>query len=318
MNMWSMVLTILGLCLFEIVSSLDNAVVNADVLATMSKKWQRRFIVWGILFAVFIVRGMLPWVIVWGTNFSLGPWGSLKATFSNNNSPMVVHSIERSTPLLLVAGGIFLVFLFLHWLLVEDKNFGLPGEEFFSRQGAWFFAAASCILTAIIWYSLKVNPSMAFAAALGTSAFFFTYGFKEYAERAEVHLKNEHSEVSDMSKFLYLQVLDATFSIDGVLGAFAFTISIPLILLGNGLGALVVRDLTVRGVSRIKNYPFLKNGAMYSICFLGVFMIAESFGHEIPDYIPPIVTFLTVGFFFHKSIRYRKRELARLAAEASK
>jgi hypothetical protein len=70
--------------------------------------------------------------------------------------------------------------------------------------------------------------------------------------------------MSDLSKVFYLEVIDATFSIDGVIGAFAFTLSVPLILVGNGLGAIVVRELTVRNIERIRRYRYLKNGAMYS------------------------------------------------------
>src|SRR3989344_6231381 len=90
-------------------------------------------------------------------------------------------------------------------------------------------------------------------------------GFKENAEIAEKQLERKTGEVTDMSKVFYLMVIDATFSLDGVLGAFAFTLSVPLILIGNGLGALVVRQLTVSNIERIKKYIYLKNGAMYSI-----------------------------------------------------
>jgi hypothetical protein len=88
--------------------------------------------------------------------------------------------------------------------------------------------------------------------------------------------------MSDWSKIMYLKVIDATFSIDGVLGAFAFTLSVPLILIGNGIGAFVVREFTVSNVDRIKKYIYLKNGAMYSILFLGIIMISESFGAHVP------------------------------------
>ncbi|KKR65501.1 MAG: hypothetical protein UU07_C0030G0001, partial [Parcubacteria group bacterium GW2011_GWF1_40_5] len=94
---------------------------------------------------------------------------------------------------------------------------------------------------------------------------------------------------------------DTTFSIDGVLGAFAFTLSVPLILLGNGLGALLVRDLTIRNIEHIKKYIYLKNGAMYSILVLGIVMILHSFNFHIPEYISPVATFLIIGFFFWKS-----------------
>jgi hypothetical protein len=86
-----------------------------------------------------------------------------------------------------------------------------------------------------------------------------------------------------LSKILYLEALDASFSLDGVIGAFAFTISVPLILLGNGIDALVVRELTVRGIDLISKFAYLKNGAIYSIGMLGTLTILESFGQEHPS-----------------------------------
>ena len=97
------------------------------------------------------------------------------------------------------------------------------------------------------------------------------------------------------------EVIDATFSIDGVLGAFAFTLSVPLILIGNGLGAIVVRQITVGNIERIKNYKYLKNGAMYSILFLGAIMLFDAFGVEIPQWVSPVTTFTVIGYFFWKS-----------------
>lgn len=142
---------------------------------------------------------------------------------------------------------------------------------------------------------------MAFGAVVGSTAFFITHGFKENAEKNEKNLMRAH--LSDVSKILYLEVIDATFSIDGVLGAFAFTLSVPLILLGNGLGAIVVRQITVGNIERIKHYLYLKNGAMYSILFLGVIMLLDSFGFEIPSWVSPAVTFGVIGYFFLKSHR---------------
>jgi hypothetical protein len=98
-----------------------------------------------------------------------------------------------------------------------------------------------------------------------------------------------------------LEIIDATFSIDGVLGAFAFTLSVPLILLGNGLGAVMVRQLTVKNIERIKKYVYLKNGAMYSILVLGIIMILHSFNFVIPEYVSPLATFIIIGLFFWKS-----------------
>jgi hypothetical protein len=88
-----------------------------------------------------------------------------------------------------------------------------------------------------------------------------------------------------------------------VIGAFAFTLSVPLILIGNGLGAFVVRELTIRNIEKIRTYRFLKNGAMYSIFFLGIIMVLDSFGFTVPNWVSPLITFGVVGFFFLKSTR---------------
>ncbi|MES2223811.1 MAG: DUF475 domain-containing protein [Patescibacteria group bacterium] len=293
------ILTIFGLALFEIISSADNAIVNAEVLETMSPKGRKWFLFYGIIFAVFVVRGLLPWLIIYVTNPSLGFFGAFTAALSSD--PIVAESIHRSAPILMAGGGIFLVFLFFHWLFLEKKTYGLVGEAFFHRQGVWFFAVVSAILAAVVWEALKVDPIMAFGAVIGSTAFFITHGFKENAEKAEKDLLHGHSKKSDLSKILYLEVIDATFSIDGVLGAFAFTLSVPLILIGNGIGAFILRKLTISNVDNVKKYIFLKNGAMYSIFFLGVIMLLHAFGFDLPEWVSPVVTFATVGYFFLKS-----------------
>lgn len=299
MDIVSVFLIIAGLGVFETVSSIDNAIINAEVLSTMKAKAQRWFLLWGLLFAVFVVRGVLPWLIIWLTTPTLGPVGALTATFSND--PSVAKAIESTSPVLLMGGGVFLLFLFLHWLFLEPKNYGLKGERFFHSQGVWFFAIASVLLALIVWFALKQSPMIAFSAVLGSTAFFIVHGFRENAEKQEKELLHRSGSLTDTSKIFYLMIIDSTFSMDGVLGAFAFTLSVPLILLGNGLGAFVVRQLTVSNIDRIKRYVYLKNGAMYSILFLGLVMILDSFGMHIPNWFSPIATFSTVGYFFYKS-----------------
>jgi hypothetical protein len=297
MDIFTIVVVVIGLCLFETISSIDNAIINAEVLNTMSQRARKWFLLWGLIFAVFMIRGLLPWLIIWIVNPSLGVWGALTATFSND--PKVHQAIEASAPVLLSGGGTFLVFLFFHWLFLEPKNFGIKGEKFFLAKGVWFYAVVSLLLTGLVWFSLKRNPYMAFGAVVGSTAFFITHGFKQNAEQNEQKLMS--STQSDLSKILYLEVIDATFSIDGVLGAFAFTLSVPLILIGNGLGAFVVREVTIRNIKNVKKYRYLKNGAMYSILFLGIIMLLDAFGHEIPFWLSPLITSLVIGFFFFKS-----------------
>jgi len=304
MEYFSVILTVVGLCIFEVVSSIDNAVINAEVLGTMSEKGRKWFLLYGILFAVFIVRGFLPWLIVWITNPALGFIGSLTATFSND--PHVMESIEHSTPILMLGGGIFLLFLFLHWLFIEDKNIGLRSEKLFLKHGAWFYAFVSVILVFVVALAIKKDPMLALSAVIGVSAFFITDGFKKNAEENEKNLLSNTNAMSDISKILYLEIIDMTFSIDGVLGAFAFTMSVPLIILGNGLGAIVVRQLTMGNIENIKKYAYLKNGAMYSIFFLGAVMMLEGFRVEIPTYVSPLVTMIIIAFFFIKSKNHAK------------
>ncbi len=299
MDISSAILVVAGLVLFETISSIDNAIINAEVLATMGAKARRWFLLWGMFFAVFLIRGILPWIIVWLATPGLGPIEALTATFSSD--PRVIEAIERSAPILLIGGGTFLLFLFFHWLFLEPKNFGLFGEKFFQTQGVWFYAVVSILLTSIVWIAMKEDPMMAFGAVVGSSAFFITHGFKQNAEEKEKNLMQQH--LSDFSKILYLEAIDATFSIDGVLGAFAFTLAVPLILLGNGIGAIVVRQVTVSNIERIKKYVFLKNGAMYSILILGLIMVGDAFGLHIPTWFAPISTFAIVGYFFYKSKR---------------
>ena len=198
MPILSMALTIAGLCLFEVISSIDNAIINAEVLSTMGKRARKWFLVWGIIFAVVVIRGLLPWLIVWATNPSLGPIGAWTAALSSD--PRVHESIESSAPILLAGGGTFLVFLFFHWLFLEQKNFGLWGEKFFVRQGVWFYAVVSILLSVIVWFAIRQNPFMAFGAVIGSTAFFITHGFKENAEKSEKELLKEAALLDALNK----------------------------------------------------------------------------------------------------------------------
>ncbi len=311
MDFTSAVLIVLGLALFESITSIDNAIINAEVLQGMQPKARRWFLTWGILIAVFVVRGFLPWLIVWVMTPGLGPWEAFTASLTGD--PAALKAIQDSSPVLLMGGGVFFVFLFCHWIFLEPKRIGLPVERIIARQGAWFYAVVSITLTVIVWFALEDSPMLAFGAVVGSSAFFITHGFKRYAEEQEARLLSGEGRISDIGKILYLEVIDLTFSIDGVVGAFAFTLAVPLILLGNGIGAIVVRQLTVYGVERIKKYVYLKNGAMYSVFVLGCVMLAHGFGFHVPEWLTPLATFVIVGYFFFKS-RWQARKAARETA----
>lgn len=298
MSLLLILLTIVGLSIFEIITSIDNAVINAEVLSSMGEKAKRWFVTWGIFFAVFVTRGLLPWLIVWLAFPNSGFLGVFTASFSND--PKIISAIEESSKILLMGGGIFLLFIFLSWLFLEPKNYGLYGERFFHSQGAWFYSIVSIILATVVYLSFQKHPMLALSAICGSTLFFITHGFKQYAEQQEEKLVQKKG-LSDISKILYLEVIDASFSIDGVVGAFAFTLAIPVIFLGNGVGALILRNLTIRNISKIKKYKYLKNGAMYSILVLGLIMLFDAFGAKIPRWLSPISTVAIIVYFYNKS-----------------
>jgi hypothetical protein len=243
----------------------------------------------------------MPLLIVYISNPALGLGGAATATFSSN--PAVKAAIETQKPILLAAGGMYLVLLFLHWIFIEQKEYAFFLERHVHQKlSVWFYASASIILTIAVWLTMPHGFLIAFGTVIGSTAFFITNGFKQNAEAKERELTHG-AHLSDFSKIVYLEVLDAAFSIDGVLGAFAFTLSVPLILLGNGLGAYVVRYFTVRGIKTVKKYCYLKNGAMYSVASLGVIMLAESLGISIAPWLPTLITFAVVGLFLWLSAK---------------
>lgn len=297
--MWENFIIIFGLVLFETVSSIDNAIVNAHVLSTVPAKYKKFFLFWGLIIAVFLVRGVLPFAIVWISNPAL----SLQEVFGSffGNDEVIKHSIEASKPILLLGGGVYLFLVFLSWLFMEEKKYAFLVEHFIHRQSVWFYAYSSVFLTGVIYYSIKLDPILALSASIGATAFFITDGFKRNAAEKEKSLMDPN--MGALSKILFLEVLDASFSIDGVIGAFAFTLSVPLIIIGNGLGAFVVREFTIKGIDLIQKFSYLKNGAMYSIGFLGGIMVLESFGREYPFWLAPLNTFLLLGVFLWLSYR---------------
>ncbi len=301
--MLTIILIVVGLILFEVVNSVDNAIVNAHMLRTMSAKARRWFLLWGILTAVVLVRGLLPLAIVWITTPSLSIFEVFAATFGAD--PIAKSAMDASAHILLIGGGMFLLLLYLHWLFLEKKDpFFFSDKLVRPNYGVWFFAGAAILLVTFLWIA-RGDPFMMLGAAIGNAVFFILYGFREMAERQE-HVV-EHQTTSDVSKLMFLEVLDTSFSIDGVIGAFAFTTSVFLIFIGNGIGALVVRELTIRSIERIAKYRWIKNGAMTSIGFLGIFMIMKSFGVHVPEWLPTIVTITMVGITFWASHRYLKR-----------
>ena len=297
MDILTLILTILGLSVFEIINSVDNAIINANILSTMQKKYRKWFLFFGIFIAVFVVRGLLPWILIWISSPSIGPIGAFSATFSNDSQ--ILQRIEASSPILLAGAATFLLLLFLHWFFLEPKKVVLSWEKYFQDNLFLFYAVVFALMSIAIWLSIEHNKAMTFGVVIGATMFYCVEAIKNHAQKHQSKLAKK--DISDISKILYLEVIDAAFSIDGVTGAFAFTLSVPLIMVGNGIGAFVVRQLTVKNINVINKFKYLKKGAMYSILVIGLIMLLKSFGYFIPVWLPTAATFLIVGSFFYMS-----------------
>ncbi|MDD2680732.1 MAG: DUF475 domain-containing protein [Patescibacteria group bacterium] len=296
---------IFGLCLFEIITSVDNAIINANILKTLGDKYRRFFLFWGILFAVFVVRGLLPFAIIWLAAPGLSLSEVFTVAFSNNGE--VTTYLSSSRPLLLMGGGIYLFFVFLAWLFLENKNFAFKIEKFLKGKVKTFYLLLVASIVLIAFLSYQHNINMLIAAIIGLVVFIGVSALKKHAERTGRKLLNPAA--SAWSKIIYLEVLDASFSVDGVIGAFAFTMSVPFIIIGNGLGAVAVRQLTVKGINVISKFIYLKNGAMYSIGILGLIMTSESFGVEYPFWLTPLATVVLLSLFYGYSVKARRLKL---------
>lgn len=265
--------TVILLCALEISVSFDNAVVNAKVLNTMSKKWQDRFITYGIPIAVFGMRFLFPIAIVAvATGLSMSDTLTLAV-----NSPNEYHNALEENKLTIFAfGGVFLLMVFLSFFFDED------------REEKWLSILEDNSATKRL--SSIANIEVVIASALGLVLVSYTQSVPvALAYFGGILLFEIINSLDDLLStngtragvigFLYLEVLDASFSFDGVIGAFALTTDIFIIAIGLGVGAMYVRSLTIYLVNKgtLAEYRFLEHGAHYAIGALALIMFIKMF-----------------------------------------
>ncbi len=204
MSLVESILIVAGLIVFEVVNSVDNAIVNASVLKTMNALWRKRFLLIGIFTSVFLVRFILPLIIVWISVPTISGQDLFLAF--TGQSQVAADAIEAQKPLILMFGGVFLLYLYVHWLFLEKKE-PLFIERFLKeKHGVWFFALQLYILV-IVMYLARADSMVMLAAAIGSATFFILYGLKQTAEEGERNLVQGAGSMSNASKFLYLEVL---------------------------------------------------------------------------------------------------------------
>ena len=308
----NMMLLVVILAIMEVSLSFDNAVVNASILKTWDDYWKKLFLTVGILVAVFGMRLLFPLVIVSQTaDLSLiEVWNLALSNPDEYSNKLTSHHAEISA-----FGGIFLLLVFLnfifdeskevHWLGVVEEKLGLLGKI----EAISIFIS---ILSLLLCLSLVAEENKLAVLVAGLWGIVVYVGVDIIGSVLEK--EEDDSTISDIVKrgsiggFLYLEVLDASFSFDGVIGAFAITKDIVIIMIGLGIGAMFVRSLTVYLVEKgtLDEYIYLEHGAHYAIGILALIMLLSMKFH-----IPEIFTGLIgVGFIIlslWSSINYNKK-----------
>lgn len=305
------------LSILEITLSFDNAVVNAKVLTKMDAKWQKRFLTWGILFAVFGTRLVLPAIIV-GIAAWMSPWAA--AMLALNNPVEYGRVLSNATPLISSFGGAFLLMVSLkyffdvgkniHWIAIVERRLALWG-----RIAAIEIALAISVVLMLSYFAHAQQGAVLAAGCIGIILFILIQGvansftLQNGAENTEKH-GNGVSAVAagGLSLFVYLNILDAAFSLDGVIGAFALTTAIPVIFAGLGIGAFFVRTITVYLVERktLDALVYLEHGAHWAILGLALSMFGSLVFH-IPEVVTGLIGVVFVSLAYISSRREQKR-----------
>lgn len=289
---WGALWTVLVLTLLEVTFSADNAVVNSKVLVTMSPFWQKLFMTVGIFIAVFVMRFFMPLVIVMVTA-GLGLGEVIHLAF--NDAKAYEHHLHIAEPLISAFGGTFLLMIALsyfidyekktHWLAFLERRLGKLGA--LDNVTVFLMLSAAVILYATMPQEHQAPVLLASIVAvlvhvglnLLSSAF-------THSQRGNLKLKQKVGWAA-FSAFLYLEILDASFSLDGVIGAFAITSSVVLIMAGLGAGAVWVRAMTIHLVraKTLSKYMYLESGAHWAIGFLGTIMLLKLYGVHPPEWL---------------------------------
>jgi hypothetical protein len=286
------------LAVLETTLSFDNAVVNAKVLAQMDAVWQRRFLTWGILIAVFGTRFVLPVLIV-AAAAGLSPiFVTQLALFD----PAAYGQHLAAAHVSIAAfGSAFLLMVSLkyffntqktvHWIDMIEKR--LP------RWGGIEAIEIAIVLVALLLCAFLVPAEAAallMAGIIGIVLFIFIEGI------AQSFAMEGASAAGGAALFVYLNVLDSAFSLDGVVGAFAVTSALPAIIMGLGIGAIFVRTFTVALVraKTLESLPYLEHGAHWAILGLALAMLVGIFVH-VPETITGLVGLVFVAFAYWSS-----------------
>lgn len=278
------------LAVLEVTFSFDNAVINSKILARMSKLWQTLFLTIGIFIAVFVVRFALPIVIV---QLATGLGFNEVINMALNEPEHYGEELHKAGPVIDAFGGTFLLMLGISYFLDHEKvvHWLRPVEKQMARAGKIRFIKLIVmgIIAALLYLTVeeKLKQTVLFSSVLGIVLQFGLHSLSVLFEK-KFNSKNKAGHLvgwAAFASFMYLEVLDASFSFDGVIGAFAITTSVLLIVAGLGVGAFWVRSLTVylMRAGTLAKYRYLEHGAHWAILALGIVMLIKLYHVELPE-----------------------------------
>ncbi|MBY0393108.1 MAG: DUF475 domain-containing protein [Novosphingobium sp.] len=300
------------LSVLEVSLSFDNAVVNAVVLREMDEIWQRRFLTWGMVIAVFGMRIVFPLAIV-AIAAGMGPMDALRISLTE---PARYEAIVSSAHVGIAGfGGAFLAMVGLSFFFDDEKDVHwITGIERVLARFADIKAAEIAILLFALYgvsLLLPADEALTFlgAGALGIVTFIAVEAIGTLLEMQEAAQKAAGQVVrSGLGGFLYLNVLDASFSFDGVIGAFALSNNMVVIALGLSIGAMFVRSLTLMLVRNgtLSEYRYLEHGAFWAIVALAAIMLISAHV-EIPETVTGLIGAVLIGLSLLWSVRHKRR-----------
>ena len=301
------------LAVLEISLSFDNAIVNANKLKTMTPEWQHRFLTWGIVIAVFGMRIVFPLMIV-VIAAKIGPWAAIQLAATD---PARYAELIGEAHLPIAAfGGSFLMLVGLNYFFDQSKEVDwIAGiERQLRKVGAVRGMEVGFVLLFVLLFTILLpveeERRFMFAAIWGIVTYLAVDALGHILDRWGQATATAAGKAG-LGAFLYLEVLDASFSFDGVIGAFALTQNLFLIAIGLGIGAMYVRSMTVMLVERgtLAEFRYLEHGAFWSILILSIVMFAQSMWH-IPEVVTGLGGAFVIGLSLWSSLRWNRRNPA--------
>ncbi len=299
---------ILGI--MELSLSFDNAVVNATVLQKMTPIWQQRFLTWGILIAVFGMRFIFPILIV-AVIAQVGFFNVI--TMALQDPIAYSHHLEDAHIPISAFGGCFLSLVALKYLMNPDKDIHWFGrlELRLAQIGRLdtIQVFTTGIVLMILTYTIVLPEDRILALSAGLIGILIHIFIDSLTSYFDLETALAGSARAGFASFMYLEILDASFSLDGVIGAFAITRDIVVIAVGLTIGAVFVRSLTLLMVKQgtLQEYLYLEHGAHYGIAALAIIMLLSmSPAIHIPEILTGLIGAAFIGASFWSSLRQRR------------